>query len=115
MTREDLFLFTVRELRNGVTQAELSEKLSECIEAARETQKKATITFKITIKPIGSSGQYELADDIDTKVPEHDRGITLMYGTPDNSLTRTDPRQPSLDLRPVDQSPDPFHDTAQEQ
>lgn len=110
MIREDLFLFTARELRNGATQRDLSERLSECVEAARDCQKAATLTLKLTIKPLGNSGQYEIRDDITAKIPELDRGITLMFGTPDNNLTRSDPRQSKLDLRRVDQTADKVKD-----
>lgn len=106
MVRDDLFLFTVRELLNGATQRDLSERLAECVEAARDTQKTASLSLKLTIKPLGNSGQYEIRDDITAKIPELDRGITLMFGTPDNNLTRSDPQQTALDLRSVDQSPD---------
>lgn len=102
--REDLYLFTVRELLNGATQRLLSERLAECIEACKDTGKTASLKLTLNIKRLGNSGQFEIRDAIDAKIPELDRGITLMFGTDDNNLTRTDPKQAQLDLRSVDQT-----------
>lgn len=110
MAREDLYLYTVRELLNGATQTELSERLANCVAAASETGKPAALTLKLTIKPLGNSGQYEIRDKITDVIPELDRGITLMFGTPEHNLSTRDPKQRQLDLRAVDQTPDRFHD-----
>ncbi|HFD80448.1 MAG TPA: hypothetical protein ENK05_08690 [Gammaproteobacteria bacterium] len=106
-TRPDLWNATVATLRQGLTQEELSEKLSEAVCMARETGKQAKVALEITVKPIGD-GQYELRDKITAKIPEHQRGITLMFGTPDGNLMRDDPRQRNLDLRAVDDTPEEF-------
>lgn len=99
--RQDLFLDTTRNLRSGKTQDELSEALNECVVRAREVGKAAELTLKITVKPVGDSGQYFLADKVTTKLPEHKRNETLMFGTPEGNLQRTDPDQGELPLRSV--------------
>ncbi len=109
--REDLFLYTVRQLLGGRTQRDLSDALAECVEAARDCQKTAKLTLTLTVKPLGNSGQYEIRDEVKTKIPELDRGITLMFGTPEGNLSRSDPKQGDLDLRPVDQSPPKLRDS----
>lgn len=106
MPRKDLFLHTVRELLNGGTADELSERLAACVAAASETGKTASLTFKLIVKPRGRTGQYELRDEITDKVPELDRGITLMFGTPEGNLQRRDPNQKEFAF-PDDKEQDP--------
>jgi len=103
--RPDLWNSTVASLRQGITQEELSAKLAEAVCMARDTGKQAKVSLEITVKPIGD-GQYELRDKVSAKIPEHQRGITLMFGTPDGNLMRDDPRQRSLELRAVDDTPE---------
>lgn len=105
--RSDLFNFVVAHLNYGQTLDELSEKLNACVSASRETGKQAKLTLELTIKPNGASGQYELTEQIKTKIPEMARASTLMFGTPEGNLVREDPRQTSLDLRTVDEQPKP--------
>lgn len=100
MSRPDLWNYTVSQLRHGATQEDLSEKMSEAVTMARETGKQATVTLQVIIKPIGE-GQYELRDKISAKIPELNRGMTLMFGTPEGNLMRDDPRQQSMELRGV--------------
>ncbi len=105
--RPDLFNNTVNQLLYGHTQNELSEKLSECVEAARESGKVARLTLTLTIKPIGhDTGQYEIRDQIKTMLPSLDRGMTLMFGTPEGNLQRDDPHQPDLPLRVIPDLPE---------
>jgi hypothetical protein len=99
--RQDLFTATVNQLLNGHTQNQLSEKLSECVEHARSTGKQAKLSLTLIIKPMGYTGQYQIKDQIKQQLPEMDRGITLMFGTPEGNLTREDPNQQSLDLKSV--------------
>ena len=105
MIRTDLFNFVIANLRYGNTLDELSEKLNECVNASRDTGKVSTLTLELKIKPNGSTGQYELTDKIKSKVPELDREVTLMFGTPEGNLVREDPRQMRLDLRQVETPP----------
>jgi len=99
--RPDLFIHTIGLMRYGATGDELSEALHECVERARETGKQAELLLSIKIKPNGTSGQYELRDTLKTKLPELDKGSTLVFGTPEGNLTREDPQQRELDLRQV--------------
>ncbi len=100
--RQDLFLHTVSQLRGGRTQEELSKQLNEIVNACRDTGKVGEITLKIKVKPDrGDTGQYFLEDKVVQKLPEFERGKTLMFGTPDGNLQRTDPNQHELPLRSV--------------
>lgn len=101
--RQDLFLETLRQLRSGRTQEELSEALNELVQCCRSTGKSGEIVLKIKINPDkGDSGQYFLNDEINIKKPKFERGRTIMYGTPEGNLQRTDPNQHELPLRSVD-------------
>lgn len=100
--RQDLFAYTVAQLRAGMTQEELSEQLNECVQQASASGKSAKLTLELTIKPQGASGQYILTDKITAKLPKSDREATLMFGTPEGNLTREDPRQTKLPLRQVE-------------
>lgn len=112
--RQDLFSATVAQLRGGRTQEELSKKLNELVNACRDTGKSGTISLKITIKPDkGDTGQYFLEDNTTVKLPEFERGKTLMFGTPDGNLQRTDPNQGELPLRQVNDDRQPAKQVAQ--
>lgn len=100
--RQDLFLETVRQLRAGRTQDELSQKLNQLTQDCRATGKQGSITLTIKVKPDkGDTGQYFLEDDIKTSEPKFDRGQTIFWGTPEGNLQRTDPNQGELPLRDV--------------
>lgn len=112
--RPDLWNFTVANMRYGATQEELSEKLAEAVNMARETGKQAEVTLKLTVKPEGD-GQYKLTDKITAKLPELPRGSTIMFGTPDGNLMREDPRQEKMPLRGVeDDRPSEFRKVGEE-
>lgn len=111
-TRQDLFLFIVSNLRNGKSQEELSEKLSKLVMKCSDTGKVGTITLKIKVVPDKSgNGQYFLRDEIDVAEPKFERGQTLMYGTPDGNLQRTDPNQQDMFPRPATGDASAFDDT----
>lgn len=101
--RQDLFLSVLKDLRAGKTQEELSEKLNTLVQECRKTGKKGSLTLTITLTPDkGDSGQYFLKDKVVDDIPQMDRGQTLMWGTPEGNLQRTDPAQGDLDLRIAD-------------
>ncbi|RLJ20089.1 hypothetical protein DJ031_06755 [bacterium endosymbiont of Escarpia laminata] len=99
--RQDLFTHVVNNLRYGAAQADLSEALNDCVNRSRETGKQSTLTLTIKIKPNGSTGQYHLSEEVKTKLPNLDKGETIMFGTPEGNLQREDPAQSDLDLQAV--------------
>ncbi len=101
MIRHDLFTYTLGTLRGGLAAEELSEHLHAAVQACSETGKQATITLTLTIKPNGSTGQMHLVDKIAGKLPQLDKGSTILFATPEGNLQREDPRQGSFDLRTV--------------
>ena len=95
---KDLFAYVLSQLRGGRTQEELSETLQEAVNRARDTGRKAVLTFELTISPNGDTGQYNLTDKIKSKLPELARAHSLFYGTPEGRLQRTDPAQAELEF-----------------
>ncbi len=98
--RQDLFAFTLNQMRAGKTQEELSKELNQLVQDCRSTGKKGELTLTITVRPDkGDSGQYFLRPSIKVKTPQFEIGDTLFWGTPEGNLQRTDPAQGDLDLR----------------
>lgn len=95
-----LFANVISQLRFGGAGEDLSESLHECVEVARNTGKQTKLVLTLTIKPHGD-GQYELRDEVTTKLPKPQHGLTLMFGTPEGNLTRHNPRQQELDIKSV--------------
>ena len=60
--RPDLFTHTLNHLRTGAAQ-DASDELAKTIEAARTTNKVATMTITLKIKP-DSDGVYLIEEDI---------------------------------------------------
>ncbi|WP_339678275.1 hypothetical protein [uncultured Zhongshania sp.] len=102
--RPDLALHVIKQLRSGRTLDDLNKAIAEAVDRSREIGKASEITLKIKIKPDkGQNGQYFLSDQIIKKMPEYDRGQTILFGTPEGNLQREDPAQQRLDLREVKQ------------
>jgi len=94
--RPDLFTHTINQLRYGQVAEEISEKLSECVEAARDTGKQATLTITLKLKPEANGAQVFITEDVKAKVPTFPREATIMFPTIDGNLQREDPRQTTL-------------------
>lgn len=104
--RQDLFAYTLTQMRNGKTAEELSEKLNELIQTCRDTESKGSITLTISVRPDkGDSGQYFLRPEIKLKKPALAVSDTIFWGTPEGNLQRTDPAQGNLDLKVVQEKP----------
>lgn len=89
------FTQTIDTLRFGTLGDELTDKLRDLIARCASTQRAGAITLTLALKP-GKGGQIEVFDDIKVKLPKEEKGSTLMFATPENNLSRDDPRQPSL-------------------
>lgn len=102
-TQHRTYTQTVDALRFGTLGDELTDKLRDLVAACATTGRAGSLTFSLHLKP-GKGGQIEVFDDIKMKMPKEEKGSSLMFATPDNNLTREDPRQLTLEgLRTVDQ------------
>lgn len=105
---------TLDSLRYGQLSDELTKALVNLTAACAETGRAGTLTLTLQLKP-GKGGQIEVFDDVKTKMPKQERGSSLMFATPDNNLTRDDPRQVQIEgLRTVDQETGELRRVAQQ-
>lgn len=91
----------LREHRNGVTHDELADALNALVTAVSEENKAGSLTFTVNIKPMGKSDGLEVSAAINIKPPKKTPGVSIYFATPDNNLTRHDPRQHSMELREI--------------
>jgi len=107
--RPDLFVHTINNIRNGSAASDLSDSLPDCINAAKQSGKAATLTVKITVKPDSPNGKiFMVSEQSSVKLPEPSKAVTLMYSTDSGDLQRNDPDQHRLDLRSVEEEPKPI-------
>lgn len=94
------FTDVIRDVNGGFTAEELTEAVASAVRAVDQTGKPAEITLKLKIRkgPRGT-GAVQVSANVGLKLPKEDEQVTLMYGTPEGSLLRDDPRQSKLDLK----------------
>jgi hypothetical protein len=98
---------TLTEIRNGALIQDATSGLSEVVRAVNNTGKGGELTIKIRIKPVGPTSVTVMVDgEVVKKLPEPDREVSIFFPTADGSLTKTDPNQMPLGLRPVGSSSD---------
>ena len=102
-------------VRRGQSAEELSEALLEAQEACKETGKQAVITYTVKIKPEkGMPGMYMITDEIKKRLPQMDRGASVMFEDANLQLQLEDPRQQKMDLRQVQDAPKETRNVADE-
>jgi hypothetical protein len=100
---EGLFLDVLPLLRDGLAVRELSEQLRLCVDQARALGKPASLSLKLTVTPDGTSGEYTLSEQIQTRLPQRTRETRLL-GTPDGHLEPV-PHQVDLDFPAAPEAP----------
>jgi hypothetical protein len=95
------FTDLLRDLRYGETLDELSAALNELVQQCVLSNKPGELRLTLKLKPT-KSGAFEITDAITLAGPKPERGSSLLFATPENNLTRNNPRQQNLDLRTVD-------------
>jgi hypothetical protein len=93
---------TLRDLESGGLLDELSDSQHRLIDAIRLAGKGGELVIKLAYKPDGR-GQMNIKADIKVNEPKMSRGTSLFFLTPEGNLTRRDPRQQDLALRPVEE------------
>lgn len=106
MSKARPFIDTLRDIEAGGLLDELSEAQFQLIDAIRLSGKSGKLVIELNYKPDGR-GQMTIKADVKVKEPELSRGTSLFFLTPEGNLSRRDPRQQDLPLRPVeaDESP----------
>lgn len=104
------FVDALKELRGSGQERpflldELGERLAEVIDAVQATSKKAKITLTLEVAPRGklvNSDAVDVIPTVKTTLPEPEAPPVMMFiGKEPGVLTRNDPNQGTLDLRPV--------------
>ncbi len=96
------FTDTLMALRFGTLSDDLTEELNRLTSRCADTGKAGSLTLILKLKP-GKGGQIEVSDEIKTKLPQDEKGSSIMFATPEGNLQREDPRQLQIDgLRTVD-------------
>lgn len=92
---------TLRQIRYGALQDELTDALNTLVNECAATCKTGELVLKIKLKP-NPAGQIEVLDDLTVKAPKPVRGTSIFFATPEGNLLREDPRQQQLEgLRTV--------------
>ncbi len=87
---------TLRQIRYGALQDELTEALNALVAECTKTNKTGELVLKIKLKP-NPAGQVEVLDDLTVKLPKPVRGTSIFFATPEGNLMRDDPRQQQLE------------------
>jgi len=90
------FADTINALRRGALAVDLDAALQRLVKEAESSGKGGSLTLTIKIKP-SKGGPMEIVDDFKVTPPKPEKGITLLYATPDGHLQRSDPRQGELE------------------
>jgi hypothetical protein len=90
-----MFSDYLREIERGQLLNDLSSEMQALVQAVYDTGKAGALTLKIAIKPEGRASMetVTLTAALDVKLPKPERVSSLFFITPENNLTRRDPRQ----------------------
>lgn len=98
-TRLDTVL---REHRGGGLHNEISEELADLVATCRALKKKGSLTVTLNIEPDKADDrQVIISDDVKVKAPKAPTQPSRFFSDDAGNLSRRDPRQPELPLRPV--------------
>jgi hypothetical protein len=91
----------LRDHRGGRTMDEATDILSEAVATVAESGGTATVTLSFKIKQGAKhDGTLEIDADLKLKLPDGKGGTQTFFLTPENDLTRQDPRQENFDIGP---------------
>lgn len=88
------------DFRAGELNEELTAKMTELVNAVRETNKAGSLTLKIKLIPTKGLA-LEIEDDVSIQKPQLSKPSTLLFPTVEGNLQVTNPMQKSLDLTVV--------------
>lgn len=97
------FTDVVRDIDGGALAEELTDQLSELVNACSNTGKSGELTLKLKVKPgKAQSPIVTVLHDVKVKAPEFDRREQYFFIGGGASLVLENPQQGKLDLRGVD-------------
>lgn len=92
---------TLRLLDEGAFLDRCSTMLAKLVQGVEETGKPGKLQMTLSLKR-SAKGALLITPDVTTKVPEPKLEPTMLWATPEGSLTESNPKQQKLDLRQVD-------------
>lgn len=96
-TPSNLFSDTMARMNKGRTPGDLSDALTEVVQAVRATGKAGSVTYTLHIKPLkGQDTAVDLWDDVKANAPRPDRKKRILYATTEGYLSVDDPEQEEL-------------------
>jgi hypothetical protein len=105
----------IAEVEDGELHADLSRQLQVLIAELHEGRAvgQARVVGRLTVSFdfVLADGMVEVRADIVSKTPKRPRGRSIFWATPENNLTRRNPRQPDLPFRDVNSVPGPARTT----
>lgn len=100
------FLQALSYLRQGDAVEQYAEALNELMTAVQATGKRGQLKIVLTIIRQGPGGPLKIDDKVECRPPAFETGSTFVFVDEDGNMTRRDPRQPDLPLRPVEHDED---------
>jgi hypothetical protein len=100
-------LETLREVRHGALLNEMADELAQVVKAVADSGKAGALVLKLTVRPAGKGSvrTVVMEDDLTAKMPTPNKEVTIFFPTEDGTLSRTDPAQMPLGLRPAGPPP----------
>lgn len=92
------FTEVCKEVDKGRLLERLTEQLAEVVRSVKETGKIGELGLKLKIRSNGEAISVEAVTAV--KVPDVGIRTSLFFADDDGNLTRNDPKQAELDLRP---------------
>jgi hypothetical protein len=90
----------LQEQRRGALHQELSEMLAETVAAVIEHGKVGSVTLTLKIKPAGDH-VVQVFDELKCNAPEGDKAASIFYTDDAGNVSRDDPRQLEMPLKPM--------------
>ncbi len=98
----------IAEVEDGELHADLTRALQSLIAELHEGRaagvSRAAGKLAVTFDFVLADGVVEVRADIASKTPKRPRGRSIFWVTPENNLSRRNPRQPDLPFRDVNAS-----------
>ena len=89
-------------IANGSIDQEICEALYLATEKCLEVGSPAVVTVKFTIKQHNhKDGTVKIQCDVASKLPKEKTDGAIVFVTPDGNLANSDPKQQTLNLKPV--------------
>jgi hypothetical protein len=97
------FFDTAKDIRRGGFLEDCADELQKVVASVDNTGKAAKLVIELTIKPASKGqGAFVVSDKVTAKLPQMPVGETIMFGTPENNLVASDPRQKEMSFKSVD-------------